>query len=372
MKLIVGACALLPALASADTFKVFTGSFGPRNDLMVSKPIFKWEIWPTEGKANATDIDFRIDGKPVAATYDAPQKAVVYTPANALSNGTHQVDVAVTFDGVYKFNKSWTATVSTVSLATLPTATSAQVEIASRVNEIRQSIGLPPVQIDNRLNVAAFKHSEYLTMNGMMGHNQVPGTKGFFGQTHQDRLAVYGWAGGAWEGVTYGSESIGQGVQQLFDAPYHRLPFLQPGSISFGSGFVGTRMTMEFGGSSKGGTVVSPANGEANVPTKWKNAESPNPMRLHGGQTQTGYPIVLARFSDNVRKIKIAQATLTLDGAAVPVFLNTPENDDRLEFAAIMFPQKALKAKASYMATFKGSDNLGNPIEVTSTFKTAG
>jgi hypothetical protein len=227
------------------------------------------------------------------------------------------------------------------------------------------------VQLDNRLNIAAAKHSEYLTANAMMGHFQVPGTQGFFGQTHQDRLATYGWAGGAWEGVTYGSDNIAQGVQQLFDAPYHRLPFLQPGSISFGSGFAGSRMTMEFGGTAQSGTVVSPANGEQGVPTLWKNAESPNPMRLHGGQTQTGYPIVLARFSDKVRKIKISHASLTANGATVQVFLNTPENDDHLEFAAIMFPQKRLKANTTYTATFRGSDNLGQPIEVSSTFKTA-
>ncbi len=371
-KALLGACLLLPAFANADTFKVFTGSYGPRNDVLVSMPAFKWEIWPKVGTARPSEIDFRINGRKVAARYDAPGKAVVYTPTAALPNGTHRVDVAITFDGVYKFNKSWTATVSTVSLAALPPTSSAQHEIASRVNQLRRSIGLQPVQIDTRLNTAALKHSEYLTANGMMGHNQRPGTKGFFGETHQDRLAAYGWSNGAWEGVTYGSDSIEEGVQQLFDAPYHRLPFLQPGVISFGSGFAGSRMTMEFGGHAGDATVVSPANGQRDVPTLWKNAESPNPMRLHGSQTQTGYPIVLARFADNVRKIKITEAKLTLKGASVPIFLNTPENDHHLEFAAIMFPQKGLKAGASYTATFRGSDNQGRAIAVESTFQTAG
>jgi uncharacterized protein YkwD len=368
--LLIGFLAI-PVIAGAQSYKVFTGSFGPRDEVRVSKPAFKWEIWPSQGEARSADVEFRIDGRGVPAAYNSSERAVIYNPSAALQNGTHRVDVAVTFEGQYKFNKSWTVSVSTISLASLPAASSSQTEAALLVNKIRERLLLPPVSQDNRLNIAAIKHSEYLTMNNMMGHYQVQGTKGFFGQTHMERLAAYGWGGGAWEGVTWGSQDVGDGIQQLFDAPYHRLPFLQPGSIAFGSGYAGTRMTCEFGASRETGTVISPANGERNVPTRWRNEETPNPLRVHSTAIkETGYPIVLAHFETGVRSIRVLRASVSAKGAEVPVFVNSAANDDQLQGAVLMIPQKPLQSKTTYTVNFKGTDNNGHSIDVTSTFTT--
>src|SRR5262249_31329272 len=153
----------------------------------------------------------------------------------------------------------------------------------------------------------------------------------FCGNAPGDRLDAFGFSQSSWEGVDYGPQHGSESVQRLYDAPYHRLPFLQPGTGAVGAGFVPTHMTVEFGTSDETATVVSPSDGQKNIGLSWHGPESPDPLAIHGVDGTCGYPIVFGYFSPTMDKIVVDGATLrTTRGEDVPFWLNTPANDKDL------------------------------------------
>src|SRR5690349_20449922 len=129
---------------------------------------------------------------------------------------------------------------------------------------------------------------------------------------------------------------------------------MQPGSTLVGAGYQGQRMAIEFGMSHEAGTVVSPADGQRDVPRDWNGRERPDPMRIHNLQAPTGYPIVYAYFSSGDDTIKVTSAKLTTAlGKEVKISLNTPQNDDHLDFAAIVLPNQPLEPLTGYTVTVR-------------------
>ncbi|AIE87200.1 putative S-layer associated protein [Fimbriimonas ginsengisoli Gsoil 348] len=313
-----------------------------------------------------------LDGKPVDAQYDPHARAVKYTPNKPMTPGAHNVDCRITFEGGASFDKKWVTRIAEAPLAEFPSPTRDQVEAITAINDLRHALGLTTVVPDQRLNIAAFLHSSYLAKNNENGHAEKPGTPGFLGASGVERLEAYGYVGSCWEDVGFGSHSVTEAVNDLFDAPYHRIPFLQPGSIPFGSGYVDQRTTLEFGASDEGGVVVSPADGQTRVPCLWHNFERPNPLRSRATTTTvTGYPIVLAGFGTGFSRLHGVSARLAgPKGEPITCWLNKPENDDVLTSAAILIPQLPLRAKSTYTATFSAYDDEDRPIDKTVKFTT--
>lgn len=205
--------------------------------------------------------------------------------------------------------------------------------------------------------MAARLHSQYLALNKGGGHVQSPGAPGFFGATGAARLETFGFVGGSWEGIDFGSHSPTEAVRSLFDAPYHRLPFLQPGNVRFGSGFQDQYLTVEFGVGDVEGTVVSPSDGETDVPIQWRNYEVPDPLRAFpGAPKQVGYPIVLVRHGRKPRLGTVEAKLYGPDAEEVECYL-TPAPD---KAAIILIPRRPLRSKSRYDAVFKERTFLGS------------
>lgn len=274
----------------------------------------------------------------------------------------------VTFDNGSFTNQKWDTSVVAESLSELPAPGKPQLEAVAAVNRIRARFGQPATTGDDRMHMAALMHAKYLALNKTSGHHQLPSAPGYFGATASMRLEVYGYVGASWEGVDFGSRNATEAIRGLFDAPLHRIPFLQPGRMSVGTGFHEQYLTVEFGQSDEEGTVLSPSNGESDVPVRWRNYETPNPLNAFPDAPRTlGYPIVLARFG-RVNKLGLVTATLfSPQGEVVPSYF-VPPSPER-PGVALLIPRWPLEADASYAVHFVETTK-GKDQEFRSTFQT--
>jgi hypothetical protein len=324
----------------------FMRDFGPRSDLLVSRPEILWEVWPEQGQS-LTKVEIKLNGEAIDARYDAQARSIRFHPQTPLAIGEHRVEARAMVNDFLELKKDWTFRVLPEAVATLPEPSSAQLNAVETTNQIRVDMKLPPVRSDLRLHAASAAHAQYLAVNGETGHLQVPGKSGFLARTPKERLALFGYVS-----MFYEVEGEG-GVQAIFDAPYHRIPFMQPGSPSLGAGVGGSTSTLLIGSSRSVGIVCSPADGAENVPDSWSGIETPNPLRMHGHTGTTGYPIVLSAFGEDSKLVVQSADLEDEDGKPVLFYLNTPENDDELKHAALLIPRNAYKRGTKYRYRFQ-------------------
>lgn len=111
------------------------------------------------------------------------------------------------------------------------------------VNALREAAGLPLLQPDEALNVAAGRHAGYLDRHRDPGnvaharsaHEQTPGLSGFSGTTPMARALAAGYPHrGVLENVSMGYELLADALDGLMSALYHRLTFLDMESDQLG------------------------------------------------------------------------------------------------------------------------------------------
>ena len=354
---------LTPARLSARAdieYAVFEPS--PRGTVIYSRSPVEWRILPLRG-SRVTGASLALDGQPVAATYDRSAGAVTHLPGTALAPGVHRARAAVTLDGEAAIDKEWEFTVAPRALSTLPAPRDKQMAALRAVNELRRATGLPALKPEGRLFAAAQSHADYLLRNDASGHFETAGRQGFVGRRPEDRVRAFGYSAGTYEDVSQGLTEPVEAIQGLFDAPYHREPFLQPGELHFGAGVSGDRVSLLFGMGERSGVAVYPGNGQRNVPLSWDGNEMPDPLRLHsadgpGGRRirprgPFGYVVTLFVFQRDVAArqptVRIRRATLaTAEGAVVPAYINTPDNDDALKSGVVLIPRKPFRPSTTY------------------------
>lgn len=190
----------------------------------------------------------------------------------------------------------------------------------------------------------------------MRGHFQKEGTPLFCGISHSDRLEAFGYLNDSWEVVNHGRQDPEAATRDLYDAPYHRIPFMQPGQVLAGSGLDGDNVAIEFSKPQSGRFVAAPSANQTNIPPAWTSNERPNPIRLWpNAHTIIGYPIVLSWFGDEDLPLTITKGELSANGEPVKVYLNTPANDDKLRQAVIILPQEPLKPLTTYKVWIEGT-----------------
>lgn len=355
---------------AGQTFRPMSGAYGPSEDVAVSRPCLRLEIWAPDGRDVAVS-EMRVDGQVVGAKYDAKQRALLFPYQESLAAGEHAVECRVGFTGTPVYKAGWKFRVLPNAVESFPIATKEQLRTLEVVNGYRRRVGLPDMETNPVLDMAALGHSDYCAKNNVMGHVQRPGQPGFTGQTSQQRLGRLGWIGASYEGMTHGEATLEEAVASLFDSPYHRLPFIQPGQLSLGSGRCGNMTTINVSHCNDTATVVSPGENQTDVPYSWGRSESPNPLRMHpGASLPVGYPIVVALFGPE-RKIATIEATLKANGKDVPFFLNQPGNDNEITSEAFIIPKDPLLPKTAYDVTFKAMDEAGKIVEKNWRFTTA-
>jgi hypothetical protein len=370
--MIVASLALLvlsQSKAPPETFRVWKGISGPRVPVRYSRPTLRWNVWPDDPARKVVGASLSLNGLLVPVVYDPQLRAVTYTPPNPLKEGTYKIECRVLFDNGRIVDEKWDTTVLAAALAELPPPTQAQKEALAAINRLRERMGQPAVVSDDRMNFAATLHSKYLSEHKATGHHQDPTKAGYLGATGAMRLEAYGYVGASWEGVDFGSRNPTEAVRSLFDAPLHRLPFLQPGKFAVGNGFVGQHFTLEFGEGDSEGTVISPSNGESEVPIQWRNYETPNPLQAFPYAPKlVGYPIVLARFGRNPALGTVSAKLFGPSGEEVRCYFVPPTSSRA--FAALLIPHFPLERDANYAVHF--TETLkGKEREFRAVFRTA-
>jgi len=341
---LVLAAATAAALCAAFGYRAYPPA--PQGVVRYAKVEVAWRVAPYGG-ARVTGVSLHLDGLAVPARYDERSGAVVWRPESPLATGRHAARCVVEFDGRYRAEKEWTFEVSPEAAVRLPDPSAEQVATVDRVNEIRRRLGLPEFWHEPSLAAAASSHSAFLATNRAFGHAQDPAMPGFTGRTARERAMAFGYAGSVWEDVGYSARPGADLVRELFDAPYHRLPFLQPGAAPVGAGVSGPFLTLNFGSAAEAGLTVSPAPDERDVPVSWDGVETPCPLDGHGLRGPVGYPIVAAWFGEG--KLELVEARLVdSKGAEVPTVANHPGNDPHLESAVFLIPRVPLSPGERY------------------------
>lgn len=353
-------------------FSARSGFYGPRSAQKYARPTLRWEVWSDNGPV--TSADMRVNGHKVDAKYDPASRSLEYTPSQPLSPGTAKVQCSVTFMDSYTFTRDWETPIVAGAVPSLPAANNEQMAALANANRLRSALALPPMVLDDRMNAAAQAHADYMMQNNAHGHNELSDRPGFCGEEVSDRLEAFGWGGPVWEGLTYGKPSPAISIRELFDAPYHRIPFLQPGTPQFGYGVNTGNAAAEVQDNKVSGVVVSPADGQEDVPSIWYCHESPSPLATHpetNPNQPVGYPIVLAEFGAGMAKIHVNSAQL-LDSAGnpLPAMINTPENDPNLINALTIIPLAPLQDGGFYKVVVSAIGGRGTPIEKTWSFRT--
>lgn len=366
-----GLLLLLIAGRPADSsIQAFHRAYGPKAALLVSSPTLQWEVWPSDG-AKVTSATMLINGEKVDATYNFASRRLEYQPSRPFQTGKYDVQCRVMVENRLEVKKDWSFKVCESAISELPRPDATQDASLAEANAYRRALGLENAFQEDRLNAASLAHVKYLAKNRRTGHYEQEGEPGFVGRTPGDRLEAFGYSGTSWECVTYNSGGIKESVRDLFHAPYHRIPFLQPGRVPVGTGIVGKHFSIKFGDGGESGLTVSPAAGQTGVPTSWDGNERPNPLRMHTtGGGDVGYPIVFSLFGENSPVLKLSDAKLTCDGKAIPMFENSSTNDDHLENTVILMPKKPLEPNQTYEVWVKAVVNDKQSIEKRWSFTT--
>ncbi|TDF97101.1 stalk domain-containing protein [Paenibacillus piri] len=331
----------------------------PKQTVGVTKPTITFYF-----KSDTADIPtsyaMYVNGESVPAVYDKAKGTFTYTPTRDLAPGLNLVKISLKFPGYQPLEKSWSFTVAQDAIKQYPSVGPDQLDTLAAINDYRILHGLPSVKLNEQLNASAAAHARYLDINKVKQsdtsteslHTQEAGKSGFVGVTPLERAAYFGYTSAVGEDAAYFSGTSSEAIDALFDAPYHRNPFLNPYIQEIGIGKVRDYTILEFGlqPDPEPQLVVSPAAGDRHVPTAFNGNETPDPLGIHAdGKFPVGYPIMAQYYGSSVEKIKLLGAEL-LDGKGRPVdtWVNSPDNDPNLSHAVIVMSRKPLEADASY------------------------
>ncbi|HEX9495291.1 MAG TPA: CAP domain-containing protein [Candidatus Limnocylindria bacterium] len=234
------------------------------------------------------------------------------------------------------------------------TQATAQADMLQTLNDHRYTVGAPTIGADARVNTAAQSHANYSSANGYMGHYETSGLPYYTGYSARDRVAAQGWSTSFVSEVATGGSSGVAGVNQLWDAPYHRLGMMHPNSVSTGWGYsaVGSRgstvgdFVYDFGGRPVD-FVRSPANGQGGIPTSWSGQESPNPLPA-GTSGPVGYPIMVVYSAAQNVTMRAAEVVAP-DGSRLPIYYAPQQFESDYQ---VIVPQRPLAAGTTYHVRF--------------------
>ena len=227
------------------------------------------------------------------------------------------------------------------------------VQMMTLHNQLRFAIGAPTIPLDARVQQAAQNHANYNAANRTGGHFETAGLPYYTGYGPRDRVIAAGLTTTfVSEVATGGSSGLG-GVQQLWDAPYHRLGLMHPSAMSAGWGHsdlagsatVGD-ITYDFGIRSVD-FVRSPAAGQTGIPTSWSGNESPSPLPS-GVSGPVGYPIMVV-YSGGQNVTMRAAEIVAPNGTKLPIYYAPQQFEYDYQ---VIIPQRPLAAGTTYHVRF--------------------
>ncbi|HEY8758112.1 MAG TPA: CAP domain-containing protein [Candidatus Limnocylindria bacterium] len=234
------------------------------------------------------------------------------------------------------------------------TQSAVQLDMLQTLNDHRASVGAPTIGADARVNAASQNHANYSSANNYMGHYETSGLPYYTGYSARDRLIATGWTTAFVSEVATGGPSGIAGVNQLWDAPYHRLGMMHPNSVSTGWGFstLGSRPStvgdFVYDFSQRPVAFVrSPAAGQTGIPTSWSGGESPSPLPA-GVSGPVGYPIMVVYSAGQGVTMRAAEIVAP-GGSRVPIYYAPQQFEYDYQ---VIIPQKPLAAGTTYHVRF--------------------
>jgi|SRR5579859_2065054 len=229
-----------------------------------------------------------------------------------------------------------------------------QADMLQTLNDHRYSVGAPTIGADPRVNAAAQNHANYSSANGIMGHYESSGLPYYTGYAPRDRLIAAGWTTSFVSEVATGGNTGIAGVNQLWDAPYHRLGMMHPNSVSTGWGYstIGSRPStvgdFVYDFSQRPVNFVrSPAAGQTGIPTSWSGGESPSPLPA-GVSGPVGYPIMVVYSAAQNVTMRAAEIVAP-DGSRLPIYYAPQQFEYDYQ---VIIPQKPLASGTTYHVRF--------------------
>ncbi|MDR6552398.1 stalk domain-containing protein [Paenibacillus qinlingensis] len=362
--LFIAVSGLLIAQPQAEAAS-YSSYWYPQGKVGLMKPTIVLEIMKTDITPEFKSFTMKIDQVKVDAHWDMGRMIMSYTPSTDLKVGEHTVNIVMELkdDSYLPLERSWTFSVDEKAIADLPsTPTAQQLEGIKAINDYRVIHGLNPLTFNKNLTYAAKLHAQYLETNkvvetGVSMHEENSKPPGYIGSKLYERGLYAGYAGYFSEDVSYNGSSkvaITQAIDGLFDAPYHRTPFLTLDAVEIGLDKQGDYTVIEFGLTNEWNSrlVVSPAPGDPYVPINFDGHETPDPIRNHSGtKYPVGYPIMAQLSGRFVRDVKLVESKLTNStGKSVELLLNTPVDDDHLQTEVMLIPTKPLSPDTVYTA----------------------
>ncbi|MGF9711478.1 MULTISPECIES: stalk domain-containing protein [Paenibacillus] len=347
--------------ADAESFSYFGY---PKGTVGISKPTIGFELGERNG-LQVGSFNMKLDQKLVSGTFDKETMSFTYTPTAGLTPGEHSVEVQLQFTGYQTVHLNWTFTVADNPISEVPAAYSQNRQLGLKaINDYRMLYGLKPVKLNGNLTLAAQLHAQYLFTNraaettpSVSLHDQKKGLPGYIGATPSERAVYAGYFRGVGENVSFKTGNLVDSIDQLFDAPYHRKPFLMPHVTEAGIEMVGDYVVIMFGYGENSETemTVSPAPGDPYVPLIFDGYENPDPIRMHAARDYpVGYPLKVVVTGKGVGEVQLLEATLKDEsGQPVKLLQNSPSNDDHLTNSVILIPPEPLKPDTSYAAYVK-------------------
>src|SRR5438105_13222265 len=234
------------------------------------------------------------------------------------------------------------------------TQTTVQTDMLQTLNDHRASVGAPTIAADARVNAAAQNHANYSSANGYMGHYETAGLPYYTGYAPRDRLIAAGWTTSFVSEVATGGNTAVSGVNQLWDAPYHRLGMMHPNSVATGWGYstLGSRPStvgdFVYDFSQRPVNYVrSPAAGQSGIPTSWGGGESPSPLPA-GVSGPVGYPIMVVYSAGQGVTMRAAEIVAP-GGTRLPIYYAPQQFEYDYQ---VIIPQKPLAPATTYHVRF--------------------
>jgi len=240
-----------------------------------------------------------------------------------------------------------------VAMPLSSTADASATDMLLLTNQFRYAVGSPTVPADPRLTQAAQNHANYNSANGILGHFETAGLPYYTGYSARDRLIAQGWTTSFVSEVATGGSELG-GVQQLWDAPYHRLGLMHPNATTIGWGHSELN-----GRQSNVGDIVynfgirpvefvrSPANMQTNIPTSWSGHESPSPVPS-GTSGPYGYPIMVVYSAGQSVQFRAAEL-YGPNGVRLPFYVAPQQFEYDYQ---VIVPQGPLATNTTYHVRF--------------------
>lgn len=238
-----------------------------------------------------------------------------------------------------------------------------------KMNEYRSKVGLPLFDKNILLQRASQSHANYLYLNKELGHGQNENGIGYTGVRPGDRGRYFGYKGYSYaEGITFGAQTGIDGINSLFDAPYHRIPIISPIYTETGTGYnPNGHLVVNYADKAMTPVVAKehevvtyPYPNQKNTKTSWLALETPNPLRFwnisNSSFATVGYPISYLYFGKGdlvVEKAVLKDAS----GKVIPSYNVTPELDPNHNLLFII-PKEELELRQTYNVTVDAYANV--------------